>query len=132
QQILDGILEYNKVDCENTEALRDWLIELRMDDLPWRPVGPASAVSDEKAEAREEAERRAARLVAAIEAGATPSTPEGRALVGHLTQFHRRADKPAFWAMFDRCEREPDELAEDNECIGGIVPDPDADGMWQR
>lgn len=132
QQILDGILEYNKVDCENTEALRDWLVELRMDDLPWRTVGPASAVPDEKAEAREEAERRAARLIAAIEAGATPSTEEGRALVGHLTQFHRRADKPAFWAMFDRCESEPDELAEDNECIGGIVPDPDTDGVWQR
>ncbi|USA63289.1 TM0106 family RecB-like putative nuclease (plasmid) [Qipengyuania citrea] len=132
QKILDGILEYNKVDCENTEALRDWLVELRMDDLPWRPVGPATAVPDEKAEAREDAERRAAQLIAAIEAGEIPSTPEGRALVGHLTQFHRRADKPAFWAMFDRCEREPDELAEDNECIGGILPDVAPDGVWQR
>ncbi|MBA4766197.1 MAG: TM0106 family RecB-like putative nuclease [Sphingomonadales bacterium] len=132
QTILDGILDYNKVDCENTEALRDWLVELRMDDLPWRPVGPVTAVPDEKAEARAEAEERSARLLAAIAEGPLPESEEGRALVGHLTQFHRRADKPAFWAMFDRCEREPDELAEDHECIGGIVPDPDGDGVWQR
>ena len=132
QVILDGILEYNKVDCENTEALRDWLVELRMEDLPWRPVGPATAVPDEKAEARAEAEVRSQRLLTAIEVGPLPESEEGRALVGHLTQFHRRADKPAFWAMFDRCERDPDELAEDHECIGGIVPDPDEEGIWQR
>ena len=132
QAILDGILEYNKVDCENTEALRDWLVELRIEDLPWRPVGPATAVPDEKAEARAEAEVRSQRLLTAIEAGTLPESEEGRALVGHLTQFHRRADKPAFWAMFDRCERDPDELAEDHECIGGIVPDPDEEGTWQR
>ncbi|MCP5385460.1 MAG: TM0106 family RecB-like putative nuclease [Novosphingobium sp.] len=132
QKILDDILDYNKVDCENTEALRNWLIELRMDDLPWRALGSASEVVDEKAEARAEAEARSQRLIAAIESGATPSSEEGRALVAHLTQFHRRADKPAFWAMFDRCEREPEELVEDGDCIGAIVPDIDAEGIWQR
>lgn len=131
-RILNGILEYNKVDCENTEALRDWLIELRMDDLPWRPVGPVAAVPEEKTEARALAEERAQRLIAAILDGNLPSTPQGRELVAHLTQFHRRADKPAFWAMFDRCERDPDELVEDGETIGMIAPDPGEDGKWQR
>ena len=132
QRILDEILAYNKVDCENTEALRDWLVSLRMDHLPWREIGPVTAVPDDKSEEREQAEQRSRRLIAAIEAGILPATPETRELVGHLTEFHRRADKPALWAMFDRCEREPEELAEDAECIGAILPDPDAQGIWRR
>lgn len=131
QKILDDILEYNKVDCENTQALRDWLVSLRMNDLPWRAVGAAAVVADEKAEARLEAEEAAAALIAAIAAGPLPPSEEGRALVGHLTQFHRRADKPAFWAMFDRCEREFEELADDGDCIAGISPLRDAEGAWQ-
>lgn len=130
--VLQGILEYNKVDCENTEALRDWLVKLRMPDLHWRASGPTVSAKEDKTEARLEAELRAERLVKAIHAGNIPESGEGRALVAHLTQFHRRADKPAFWAMFDRCEREPDELVEDGECIGAIMPDIDAAGIWQR
>jgi len=129
---LQGILDYNRVDCENTEALRDWLVELRMDDLPWRDLGPPAPVADEKAEARAQAEEHAAQLITAIEQGSIPSNAETRTLVGHLTQFHRRADKPAYWAMFDRCEREPEDIVDDGECIGSIEPDPDGDGVWQQ
>lgn len=131
QKTLDDILAYNKVDCENTQGLRDWLVSLRMDGLPWREVGPAAAVPDEKTEARIEAEQAAAALMAAIAAGPLPPGERGRELVGHLTQFHRRADKPALWAMFDRCEREVEDLVEDGECIGGIQPLPGDDSAWQ-
>src|SRR3546814_17097926 len=34
--------------------------------------------------------------------------------------------------MFDRCERELEELMDDVECIGDISPDVDAQGQWQR
>lgn len=132
QRILDEILAYNKVDCENTEGLRDWLVSLRIDHLPWREIGPVTAVPDEKSEEREQAEQRARRLIAAINEGILPRTPETRELVGHLTEFHRRADKPALWAMFDRCEREPEDMVDDVECLGAIMPDRDAAGVWQR
>ena len=132
QRILDDILAYNKVDCENTEALRDWLVSLRLDGLPWREVGPVKAVPQEKTEAARAAEEAAAALVAAIAKGSAPPSERGRELVGHLTQFHRRADKPALWAMFDRCEREIDELVDDGECLGGLAPlaRPE-DNAWQ-
>ncbi|KHL24156.1 DNA/RNA helicase [Croceibacterium mercuriale] len=132
QALLDGILAYNRVDCENTEGLRNWLAGLRPADAEWRSVGAPGGIDEEKAEARLAAEAEAAALVAAIHAGPLPASESGRELVGHLTQFHRRADKPAFWAMFDRCEREPDELVDDAECIGGLVPNPDASGAWQE
>lgn len=129
---LQGILDYNQVDCENTEALRNWLLSLRPGEIAWRSVGEAKPVTEEKAEARAEAEARAAALIAAVHAGARPPSAHGRELVAHLTQFHRRADKPAFWAMFDRAERDPQELADDGECIGSIEPDIGEDGQWLR
>src|SRR3546814_2082198 len=115
---------YNKVDCENTEGLRNWLVTLRPANLPWRMIGPTVAVTDEKAEARSEAEMLEQRLITAINKGGLPPSDESRTLVGHLTQFHRRADKPAFWAMFDRCDRELEELMDDVECIGARSEEP--------
>ena len=131
-QTLDDILQYNRVDCENTEALRDWLVELRMDGSPWRAVGPAVPVEEAKSEEQFAAQAAGEALIAAIGAGPLPAGEAGRALVGHLTQFHRRADKPGWWSMFDRCERDPEEQVDDGDCIGGILPDPDEDGVWQH
>lgn len=130
--ILEGILEYNRIDCENTEALRDWLVSLRPVEMDWRPVGPPAPVAEEKTEERLAAEEAAKALIAAIENGPLPETEAGRKLVCHLTQFHRRADKPALWAMFDRCEQDADDLVDDAECIGALSPDRDADGSWQQ
>src|SRR3546814_11889859 len=103
--------------------ISDWSSDVCSSDLP------TVAVTDEKAEARSEAEMLEQRLITAINKGGLPPSDESRTLVGHLTQFHRRADKPAFWAMFDRCEREREERMDDVECIGDISPDVDA--RWE-
>lgn len=132
QRTLDDILQYNKVDCENTERLRDWLVELRMNDLQWRPVGPAVAVEEVKSEEHVAAQAAAEALIAAIRSGPLPENEAGRELIAYLTQFHRRADKPGWWSMFDRCDREPEELVDDGDCLGMIVPNPDAEGVWQH
>jgi len=129
---LQGILDYNQVDCENTEGLRDWLVSLRLADLPWRPVGPARDTPVEKTEERLAAEAREAALIAAVEAGVVPPSARGRELAGHLVRFHARADKPALWAVYDRCERDPDELVDDGECLGAIEPAPYRNGTWQE
>src|SRR3546814_1711353 len=67
---------YNKVDCENTEGLRNWLVTLRPANLPWRMIGPTVAVTDEKAEARSEAEMLEQRLITAINKGGLPPSDE--------------------------------------------------------
>lgn len=135
QSILDGILQYNKVDCENTEALRDWLLELRAEyagNLAWRAIGPVKEQEAEKTEEAMAAQAAAEALIAAVHAGPLPQSETARQLVGHLTQFHRRADKPGWWSMFDRADRDPEELVEDGDCIGMIAPAPDEDGEWQH
>jgi uncharacterized protein len=127
QALLDGILAYNKVDCENTEGLRDWIVRLRP-DLPWW-IKPGEEPAPEKTEEilAEEARREALRK--AVRSGATHLSERGRELIAHLVDFHARAKKPEQWAVFDRCARDVDELIDDGECIGDIMPD---GSNWQR
>ena len=126
--LLTAILDYNKVDCENTEGLRDWLLTHRPDNLPWWvKQGPEPDV--EKSAEQAERDRRRAALRQAVRDGATRLSMRGRDLVAHLIDHHARAAKPAQWAVFDRCGRDADELIDDGECIGGIAPD---GKDWQR
>jgi len=127
QALLDGILAYNNVDCENTEGLRDWLLSLRPEIPFWQRS--MEAPSGEKSEEARQAEEAREALRTKVRQVALCLSERERELVGHLLDFHYRARKPELWAIFDRCEREEDELVDDGECIGGIAPDGED---WQR
>lgn len=119
EKLLQDILDYNRVDCENTEGLRNWLLELRPGGIEWwsRRDAPAVVqVEEDPAEMRREQLRRLVREQAA------GLSERGRELLAHLIDFHRRAKKPEQWAVFDRCERLEDDLVDDGECIGDIRP----------
>jgi predicted RecB family nuclease len=124
-KLLREISDYNEADCRSTLLLRDWLLSLRPDGTPWY----TGAVDDDEDPARtarrRDAEERARRTIASL-----MQAPEGdlpfRELVGQLLEFHRRENKPAFWAMFHRQELPEEELIEDAECIGGLRSDPSA------
>lgn len=118
--ILDEIVAYNRVDFENTEGMRDWLLTLRPGDIDWWVKQEAPA--PERNAEREAAEAAREALRQAVRDGATQLSPRGRELVAHLIDFHARADKPAQWAVFDRCDRDEEELIDDVECIGAIQP----------
>ena len=44
-----------------------------------------------------------------------------RELVFYLLDFHRRCEKPAWWAVFSRMEMTDEDLIDDPECIGGMA-----------
>lgn len=127
QAFLDSILAYNRVDCENTEGLRDWLLRLRPEDLPWwQKEAPQRTPEQVQAQEEEEQIREQTReLALASEHFDQPV----RELLAHLVDFHRRAKKPTQWAVFDRCGAEPHELVDDLECIGSIAP---SGAAWLR
>ncbi len=119
EKLLQDILDYNRVDCENTEGLRNWLLELRPGAIEWwsrRDAPPVTPVEVDPAEIRREQLRRLVREQAA------GLSERGRELLAHVIDFHRRAKKPEQWAVFDRCERLEDDLVDDGECIGDIRP----------
>lgn len=119
--VLDGILAYNRVDCANTEGLRDWLLTLRPEGLPWWEKEPSPPPAPDKAAELDEME--AIRAAARDAALSSPHLTEPlRELCAQLVDFHKRAKKPALWAVFDRCEADDAALIDDLECIGGISP----------
>jgi uncharacterized protein len=121
QALLDGILAYNRVDCENTEGLRDWLLSLRPDHIPWWEKEPEAPLTDAKVAERDEREALREAVRQAVD-GSPHLTGDLRDLLVQLVDFHKRAKKPAQWAVFDRCDAEPHELIDDLECIGCVAP----------
>ena len=113
---LHEIAAYNEDDCRATLALRDWLLAQRPADLPWPDAVPERELEEEK---RQELEAREELRLALVE-GEEPGT--ARWLAGELLEYHRREAKPAWWAWFDRMASSPEELVEEPEAIGCLVP----------
>jgi predicted RecB family nuclease len=124
-KLLQEIADYNHSDCRSTLLLRDWLLSLRPAGTPWY-TGVADEPEDPKRTARRlDAEQRAKTTIASLMLAPADELPF-RELIGQLLEFHRRENKPTFWAMFHRQELPEEELIEDAECIGGLRRDPSA------
>jgi predicted RecB family nuclease len=130
--ILADIEAYNRDDCISTLRLRDWLLERRLEaiardgDLPW--LETASKPMDESpTEGDEERATLRATLLAELKPPETlaafRNTDEpfrARYLLGHLLDYHKRDEKPSWWAYFDRCENRDELVDLDREAIGGL------------
>jgi hypothetical protein len=127
---LDKIQRYNEDDCRSTHLLREWLLGYRPKDLPWF-TGTVEAVDGKDSKVRSariaEIEEGLARYRISLLGGlpddrtAWGADEYVRELVFDLLDFHRRADKPAWWAMFARRDMTDDELIDDIECLGGLT-----------
>ncbi len=113
--LLIKIHDYNRTDCISTQLLRDWLIrEVRPARMPWPQMGEvpdAGALSNVDAEDAE---------IEALRARLEPVRTRLADLLLDLNFFHKREDKPAWWAIFDRLAQESEELIDDLECIQGL------------
>ncbi len=125
-QLLKDIETYNFDDVRSTYELREWLLSLRLNDLEW--VNDANIDESKVTKAGEltEAEQKLIpyrqKLVDALPSDGTKWSEEDRVreLTYFLLDFHRRADKPEWWAMFARMEMSHQELMEDAECLGDL------------
>ncbi len=133
QSLLDSIEKYNEDDVRSTQELRDWLLALRLQDMPWAQPRAAANGTGAETSSNQPLTDAEARLVPYRKA-LVESLPEDRLAWGaeevsreltyQLLDFHRRADKPAYWAMFQRMDMTEDELLEDPECLAGLDADP--------
>lgn len=129
EQLLEDIRAYNEDDCRSTWQLRDWLLTHRPAGMPW--AQPPASKEENDDSARDNPvdlllEEYCEALVGALpdDRGIWTDQDRARELACQLLDFHRREDKPKWWAMFDRMERSEEELLEDAECIAGLTPDP--------
>ncbi|HEY2704908.1 MAG TPA: TM0106 family RecB-like putative nuclease [Candidatus Dormibacteraeota bacterium] len=125
--ILDAIAEYNAADCESTWRLRGWLEERRAEleaqtgAPPPRPEPADGAPSEEVARESEEARELAGRLLARRSGG--PEADAATRLLAGLLDWHRREDRPAWWAYYARLAMADDQLHEDPDSIAGLTFD---------
>ena len=130
--ILQAIRNYNREDCESTWQLLQWLRTRQQEaGLSWLPKQvvtqeePASLEDGPEAE-KSPQQRLAESLLSQVSDAAETSTIESTArwrlqkLLAHVVEFHRREDKPMWWAMFDRHAMAEEQLIEDLSCLGGL------------
>ena len=123
--ILADIAAYNQDDVVSTAQMHRWLEGFRK-DAPAPKAAPAAKAQDcdDAAHAAKWAEERAdeiakiSELADAVRAS-TKASPRVLDLVAELLWFHERAQKPAWWALFDRQNWTVEELIDDLESIGG-------------
>ncbi|WP_313623835.1 TM0106 family RecB-like putative nuclease [Achromobacter sp.] len=131
-RLLQDIEDYNRDDVVSTYKLHEWLCGLRPAGLPWsnrledqQQIDAARFQVGEKTQAELRLEPYRAALLAALPADELlwSDRDRYRALVYQLLDFHRREQKPEWWAMFARMEATDAELVDDNECLGALVRD---------
>jgi hypothetical protein len=129
KRFLADIEKYNCDDVRSTYELRQWLLTLRPQELPrlhetaaLKPP-PDAALSPHEQRLEEYHQR----LLAGLPGDRNKWNTDNlrRELAFYLLDFHRRAEKPLWWAMFARQEMTVDELIDDGECLGGLVIHPD-------
>lgn len=129
-QLLQEIADYNRDDVESTQQLHGWLLSLRPGGVPWLSDRMGADPSEHKSEAVREIEERLVvyrrRLVDPLPVDRRAWSPQDYAceLTWQLLDFHRRAAKPSWWAVYSRMDIDDDELLEDPECLAGLVLDP--------
>lgn len=124
-ELLKAIEDYNRDDLKSTHELRQWLLTLRPNEIPWAhraSHAPVVEISE-----LNEIEQRLAHyrelLVdpLPIDRNTWSTQHHFQELIWQLLDFHRRADKPVWWAYFSRQDMTDEELIEDVECIGGMA-----------
>ena len=129
QQLLDDIASYNFDDVRSTHELRQWLLSIKPREAAWAGTNvggeaqPVAAASPTAAQAAQVMETYRSRLLGNLPADRLEWTSEDhlRELVFYLLGFHRRADKPAWWATFARQDAFEEDLLDDLEALAGLT-----------
>lgn len=109
QEILPRIAAYNEDDDRATLALRDWLVDLRDDDLVWR-----EAIVEQDESPYPEIDEQIAALHAF-----EPDSPQH--LMGDLLGYWLREGRANTAQLLARAGKDPDELMVDPEAIAGLA-----------
>jgi uncharacterized protein len=129
QARLDAIASYNQDDCASTLGLRNWLeVQRAAVEVTFGPIQRPALHDGAASELVTEREALVADLVERL----TIDVPDAREarddeqharwLLAQMLDWHRREDKPDHWMFFARKQMSDDDLVDDRECIGCLMP----------
>lgn len=123
-EILKGIRDYNRDDCDSTAELVQWLRKIARE----YGIGPSDSAQALKSATPNEPKELSPEVIARLEVAKKlrERNDEISIALADLVDFHRREEKPIWWKMFDRAAASREELRDDNGCIAGVeaVGDP--------
>lgn len=127
--VLKEIEDYNQYDCRSTRALRDWLL-MRAFECGITPLGAQPVSDNGSVEQCDAVAVTLAEFVGDAAAGHRSSEQQAVALVAAARSYHRREDKPFWWAHFDRLNYPVDEWADDTDVF--VVNDASVSVDWHK
>ncbi|WP_299038524.1 TM0106 family RecB-like putative nuclease [uncultured Pseudokineococcus sp.] len=151
QSVLDEIEQYNRLDCESTRGLRDYLLRLRDEAVgdgrlvqpvvepPLVVTDEADAADDAEPSAKDELRRRCSELATQLLDGADVAQvsedpeSEARRLLAGLLGYHADEERVAWQEVFRAAETaaaDPDAVVEDSRLLGGLEVIGEDDGAW--
>jgi predicted RecB family nuclease len=126
---LKEIEDYNLYDCRSTRTLRDWLL-MRAFESGITPIGAQPVSDGGTIEPPDALAAALGKFTEVAEAGARTPEQTAVALVAAARGYHRREDKPFWWAHFDRLNYPADEWADDTDVF--MVSDATLVVDWDR
>jgi predicted RecB family nuclease len=115
-QMLNGIREYNKDDCDSTQELADWLRKQQLT----HNIDYVGNTEVKEQDIPEEVTNRILlrdRLLDVAEKEQDETSADMTETLAWMLEFHRRENKPSWWRLFDRLASTEEELVNDLECI---------------
>ncbi len=111
---LKEIEDYNHYDCRSTRELRNWLL-LRAYESGMVPIGAQAIPKGNTVEDRDKLAVTLSAFAGDPAVGARTPAQTTVALVAAARGYHRREDKPFWWAHFDRLNFPVDEWADNTD-----------------
>ncbi|HWF69373.1 MAG TPA: TM0106 family RecB-like putative nuclease [Mycobacterium sp.] len=127
--VLKEIEDYNLYDCQSTRTLRDWLL-MRAFESGITPLGAQPVSDDGNIEASDALAVTLAEFTGYAPVGDRTPEQTAVALVAAARGYHRREDKPFWWAHFDRLNYPVDEWADDTDVF--LVSDATVVADWEK
>ena len=110
-RILDEIADYNCYDCRSTRRLRDWLRSMAAEAGVTWDAPMVAEVPDVVEVVPDAVEVALLERVGDGPRGARDADQQAHAMLAAALGYHRREQKPFWWAHFDRCAQPVDEWA---------------------
>jgi uncharacterized protein len=112
--VLHEIEEYNRYDCRSTRALRDWLLMCAF-ECGVTPIGAQPVSGTDDIEPHDQLAVTLADFAGDSSATDRSCEQTAVALIAAARGYHRREDKPFWWAHFDRLNYPIDEWADNTD-----------------
>jgi uncharacterized protein len=117
EEIIKNIITYNKLDCESTEKLRDWILGLKPKNFKAFVPPPIKEPTDELKERIAEESK----IYNSID-NEMQLDEELNTTFKSITNYGQKQLRPKWWEFFNNLKKDDSELIDDSSCIGQLKP----------